>query len=733
VTAVSVFGIRHHGPGSARALGAALRQVRPDLLLIEGAPELTAVVELAGAPAMVPPVAGLVYAPDEPQRATFYPMAVFSPEWVALRWALEEDVDVRFADLPAATKLAGGAAAPPERGADPVGALAAAAGHDDPERWWEDAIEHRYHGADAFDAVRDAMAALRGDAAFANWGGRDNTRREAAMRQAVRAAMREGRERVAFVCGAWHAPALDPATYPTAAHDAALLRGLPKIKVAATWVPWTNRLLSFASGYGAGVTSPGWYHHLYTAPGDVAIRWLARCAALLRDEQLDAPPSGVIDAVRLADTLAALRERPLAGLTELTEATQAVLCGGAAEPLQLVADRLLVGDAIGAVPEDTPMVPLARDLERLQRRLRLRRTAGEQVVTLDLRKPLHLERSHLLHRLRLLGVRWGTQIDPGRTRGTFKEAWSLTWEPELSVALIDASSAGTTIAAAAAATVAARVAAADIAALTALVEEALLADLPAALDAAMAALAERSARQHDTQRLMAAVEPLARVSRYGNVRGTDTDALRAVLRGIATRIAIGLGAACSSLDHDAAVQLRERIDGVQRGLALIDETDLRGAWLDALTGVADQHGVHGQIAGRAVRLLLDARRVTFDEAGRRLSRALSAGADATAGASWLDGFLSGDATLLLHDRTLLAVVDGWVSRVDATLFDDLLPVLRRTFSAFGAAERRMIGDRVRRMDGDGAIEPGADAGEHIDADRAHRVVPVLRAILGGPA
>src|SRR5690606_11266819 len=97
-----------------------------------------------------------------------------------------------------------------------------------------------------------------------------------------------------------------------------------------------------------------------------------------------------------------------------------------------------------------------------------------------------------------------------------------------------------------------RVTDADVADLTLLVEQALLADLPDALTATMGALAERSAQQHDTVRLMAAVEPLARVSRYGNVRGVDTDAVLPVLRTIATRVAIGLGAACSSLDDEAA-------------------------------------------------------------------------------------------------------------------------------------------------------------------------------------
>src|SRR5437868_13838258 len=85
---VTVLGVRHHGPGSARAVGEALAQLDPDAVLIEGAPELDTVAALAGGADMVPPVAGLVYAVDEPRRSAFYPLADFSPEWLALPWAL---------------------------------------------------------------------------------------------------------------------------------------------------------------------------------------------------------------------------------------------------------------------------------------------------------------------------------------------------------------------------------------------------------------------------------------------------------------------------------------------------------------------------------------------------------------------------------------------------------------------------------------------------------------------
>ena len=44
---------------------------------------------------------------------------------------------------------------------DPLGALAAAAGEPDAERWWDDLVEHRGDGEPVFDAVAEAMAAVR--------------------------------------------------------------------------------------------------------------------------------------------------------------------------------------------------------------------------------------------------------------------------------------------------------------------------------------------------------------------------------------------------------------------------------------------------------------------------------------------------------------------------------------------------------------------------------------------
>src|SRR5690242_21783617 len=78
---VSIFGVRHHGPGCARSLRDALEELEPDIVLVEGPPEAGAVLPLLGFEQMQPPVALLIYAPDTPHLAAYYPFTHFSPEW----------------------------------------------------------------------------------------------------------------------------------------------------------------------------------------------------------------------------------------------------------------------------------------------------------------------------------------------------------------------------------------------------------------------------------------------------------------------------------------------------------------------------------------------------------------------------------------------------------------------------------------------------------------------------
>lgn len=721
---IRVFGIRHHGPGSARSLRAALDEMAPDAVLVEGPPDGDPLIPLVADADMVPPVALLVHRPDEPARAVYYPFAEFSPEWQALRWAVERGAACRFMDLPMFHRMAVRLGRPRGEDTDPIELLGKAAGYADPERWWEQVVEERRDPSGVFAAVLEAMSAVRNGLPEPEG---EEALREAYMRRTIRGAARDGAQRIAVVCGAWHAPALDGRP---AKRDDELLRKLPRVKTMATWVPWTYGRLTYASGYGAGIRSPGWYDHLWRVRDGRAARWMAHVARLLRGEDLDASPAQLVDAVRLAEALAALRGRAAVGLEELGEATRSVLTGGDELPLTLVHEKLIVGETLGQVSARAPAVPLARDLEAQSKRLRLKREASERLLELDLRRAIDLERSQLLHRLQLLGIGWGQPEETGvASMGTFRETWRLAWDPDLAVSLIEAGMWGNTVDEAAAASgrdLADK--ATTLARLGELLDLALLAALPGAVARVMQRLDELAALTSDVLALMEALPPLARTLRYGDVRQTEAATVAHVVDSLVARVSVGLPAACFSLDDQAAGKMEEALSGVHAALAAIGKPQHRAAWHEALGILAADERVHGLVGGRALRLLLDAGAASRADVLARTGLALAPARAPEAAAAWAEGFLRGSGLMLLHDDALWEVVDRWLAVLDDAAFMQVLPLVRRTFSSWGPAERREIGERARReLRGEGAARAAAEAG--FDEERAARVLARAVAIL----
>ncbi len=854
MTETKIFGIRHHGPGSAHSLISALEEFQPDCVLIEGPPEGNSLVPLVMEADMVPPVALLVYAQDNPRQACYYPFAEFSPEWQAMKHAVKNGITCRFIDLPQShwlalndakqkKNIAIGTIAPvaapdfeqrpgdplnsqdsevdlkievrpfletlttketdlsnlepdsgesgsspsggefnldlssfsedqeelrlaKERAAynakikrDPIGCLAEIAGFSDGERWWEQIVEQRTQRSDGelsstylvFDAIAEAMQVLRLELAKDEPEAREKSAkleisddgseriiydedeliepmREAYMRQCLRAANKEF-QRVAVVCGAWHAPALSQ--MPAAKDDTALLKGLPKQKVEATFIPWTHGRLSFSTGYGAGVESPGWYHHIFTNRENPVLTWLVKVAQLLRAEDLDASSAQVIDTLRLVEAVSSMRELAHPSLDELNDAIITVLCSGNNIPLGLIRKKLIVGETLGQVPENTPGTPLERDLTKLQSKLRMKPEATSKVLELDLRKPLDLSRSELLNRLLILNIDWAEKQYIRGKSGTFHENWDLEWYPELSIRLIEAGIWGRTIEQAAAAK-AADVASKNnsLATLVDLLEKILEADLPDALKMVMTRINSEAAVAGDVMELMKSVPTLARGVRYGNVRGTDVEAVKSIIDALVARIVIGLPAACQSLDDEAADTMQALINEVNAALLLLSRQDHLSAFRDLLSKLANNENLHGHIAGKATRLLFESRALDDQAAAKMMQWALSRASEPLYSGKWLEGFLTGSALVLIHDSRLWQLLDSWLLNLNQEAFKELLPLLRRTFSTFTSPERRQIGEKVRdtqNLEGDIF---SADETEDLDIERLRPPLNMVRFLLG---
>lgn len=744
--AIHILGIRHHGVGSSKNLIQRLVDSKPDIILVEGPPEITSVFSAVGNDGLIPPVAIMVYNTEEPKESTFYPFAEYSPEWIAIQYANKNKIPVRAMDLPAAisflkrkeedTKKAELNVAHEEeitesiKYREPLSYLAEASGFQNGEEFWEHHFEQgKVIDEQHFEAVMHAMGALRTDGLKSTLD-QENIDREAYMRTIIRQVQNEMFERIVVVCGAWHGPALIELD-ATAKADAKILKELPKskVKITATWIPWTNARLSMVSGYGAGIYSPGWYEHQWKTNEHVEIKWLTKVAAAFRKKDIDISTAHVIEAYNLSRGLASLRRKSHVSLEELNEATLSVMCMGDAILLQLVKDKLIIGNKLGKVPSDIPKVPLQEDFEQVIKSLRLRLSAAPKQYDLDLRNANDLNRSIFFHRLEILEIPWMRRT-VSRTKGTFKESWVTEWSPEMMVVLIDKAFLGNTIESAAQAVVLRQcIESNKVAEVSNLIQLSIPAQLNEQLDTLLDKVNELSSISADIIDLMTAIPRLVEVSRYGDVRRSDLSILNTIVQQLLIKIFIGLPSSSYGLDEDNSNIMFSLISQVNNAVRLYEDDDIQTRWYDALHKLIDKAGVHHIILGCVCRLLLDARQLNNEEADIRISFALSINNPPHDVASWLEGFLRGNGMILVYDNRLWNLLYAWVSSIPANMFTELLPLLRRAFSKFEFGERRQIGDKAKRgIIGEEKIAAVAD--DTFDTERAASILPTIKALLG---
>ena len=764
VDGIHFLGIRHHGPGSAKNVKAYLEELEPDIILLEGPPEAEPLLARVLHEQMKPPVALLAYQPDEPRRAVFYPFAEFSPEWQSMCYAVRREVPLRFFDLPLVHHLAfwkereeqsvneksgeegvcdeiPGETSEAEISGkavvsavsellpvDPFAHLAKAAGYDDPELWWEVNFENRQRNEEVFAAVKEAVSVLR---EYFPKTDRETLLREAWMRKMIRAAQKENFERIVVVCGAWHVPALDD--MPKVKDDNELLKGLPKVKVECTWIPWTYDRLAFRSGYGAGIESPGWYHYLWHHPEDDGTLWVSRIASLLRQKNMDISVAHVIETVRLAQVTAALRDLPYPSLNEYNEAVTTVMGFGDDILLQIIKEELIISNRLGSVPDDVPKVPLLVDVEKIQKRLRVPFTAEIKELILDLRKPNDLERSIFFHRLQLLGIDW-TILGRIDGKGTFKEKWTLYHKPEQIIQIIERAIWGNTVMEATQKYLLKQMAEIQhIPELTALLSTVLPADLPALVEAMTVQLDRLSAASTDILEMMEAVPDLVNIVRYGNVRNLDFSKVGDMLEAMIARILAGGVLVCINIDEEAAGDLLNKLVATDYALSILNREELNLMWRNFIGQVRSSANVHPLLSGYATRLLNDKGEISAEEMETTLSFYSSVGNAPADMAYWFEGFLRSSGSILLLDDRLWNLVNNWVCSQDKETFMELLPVLRRTFSEFTSAERRKLGEKARRTDSTGtssAVGASVTENECLNREEAKKVIPVIRQLLG---
>jgi hypothetical protein len=760
--ATTILGIRHHGVGSAKQVLARLTMLKPDLIIVEGPPEIAEALKYVGHPDLIPPVSIMVYDTSNPKLSSFYPFTNFSPEWVAAKYANKNGIPIRTIDMPAAisfnqkniveeqakentenqievenkkeeiqlTEIELQDLFEKYAPQDPLLQLAEISGYNNTEAWWDYYFERINIDTDAashFEAIQLGMETLRNADEKENV---ENEQREAYMRTQIRQAQNEMYQNIVVICGAWHQPVLlHLDKYEK--QDAKTLKAIPKskLKIAASWIPWTNERLSMFSGYGAGITSAGWYEHLWEAKQDYDINWLIKVARTFRKKQIDISSAHIIETVRLAKTIAALRNKSTVTLAELNEATLAVMCMGDGILLQLIQKALIVHPKMGKVPADIPKLPIQENFEAIVKSLRLTTQPYDKQFDFDLRKENDLQKSIFLHRLLLLQITWGKKVG-NKNKGTFKETWVLCWQPEVIVQLIDKAYLGNTIEIAATAYINEQATNNNsIAQLAQLIAEIIPAELYQSLDTLLAKIQDLTTIAVDVQDLMLAIAPLIEVARYGNVRKTDASVITYIIENLIVKINIGLPNACYGLNEDQSEKMFALINNVNENIKLFDNETLLADWITMLQKLHQKANVHPLIIGCVSRLLLDANIFNDTQAENMMSYFLSITQPAADVAYWLQGFLKNSGTLILYDNRLWNLLYNWVAQLADEVFLDLLPFLRKTFSHFEFAERRQIGEKAKKGVTETSISNEQIADDNFDEEKGKQIIPTLAMLM----
>ncbi len=686
----------------------ALKSIKPDAVLLEMPSDVRDALEMVQHKKMKPPVALLIYNPDNPAAASFYPFAEFSPEWQAVSYCLKNGIHLRCFDLPKENWLAlektsqvgnSGEETNPEDleiRHDPLGYIGRLAGYADGERWWEEVVEKQGGQEHAFQAILELMTALRSELSLPE--SYETELREAKMRQTIRETIEDKYHNIAIVCGAWHTPALT--SYPDSAKDdEKYLKKLKKVPVNYTWIPWTYERLATSSGYGAGVVSPAWYEMLFKNKREKVLNlWMTRAAVLLRQQQMDASSAHIIEAVRLANTLAVIREQSIPGLQDMMEAAVSIFGGGYPEPVQVIEKELIVGTKMGAVPNELKNSPLRNDLEQQLKKMKMMKfwgVPGKSELELDVREEKGLEKSRFLHRMELLGIRWAEKkkYAAQNSRLGSKETWVLKWKPEMEMAIIEAGIWGNTLYDAVFNSVSNKIhSSADLSELTKLLKNTLKAGLPKLNGVLLKKIKNLATQSRDIFSLMEVLPDLVVILRYSatDIYKTDSDTVRELLDEIIPRICISLPVLCSSLDAEAANDIWGRIKKVHEAIILFNVPEFTALWFEMLSKITEFEGIDGKIVGGVVRILNDFGSIPFEKTRNFLSGALSLGMDTQYSMRWLDGFLMESVTILLYNPDILSMIDMWLNELKENLFMEYVAIMRKVFSRFSVPERQKI-------------------------------------------
>lgn len=467
------FPVRHHSPTAAQLVGQLIHHLRPASVLIEGPGDFNEFLDELLLDHQLPIAIYSYFQTQLPHpggehrvhRGVFYPFCAYSPEWVAIREAAKVGAQIRLIDLPWAQVAQADAAT--HRYAD--GEMRRGA--------YVQAMCERLEVED-FDDLWDRLIESQRDITLEEYLQRVhafclNTRlweqvsecdrqREAFMAEQIRQATKDGAPTL-IVTGGYHSSALVARLegFPCNGIEAAQTVATP-VDVSECGISLTTysyERLDNLTGYNSGMPNPGFYDVVWrqrTEGRKFSHRELLQSLVTrLRDRKQILSTADLVAVETSARALAALRGREHVWRRDLVDAVTVSLMKdeleyGCTSPFVEAIHEVLRGDKQGQLAAGTRVPPLVNEIRDQLTQFGLLPQKNEQRLQLDLLQNQQMQRSRLLHRLRLLDVRGithtgGTDFLARDQLDQLWENWTIQWTPEFESSCIEASRYGVTL------------------------------------------------------------------------------------------------------------------------------------------------------------------------------------------------------------------------------------------------------------------------------------------------
>ncbi len=730
---IKIYGIRHHGAGSARRLYDSLIKYKPDIICVEMPYEANNILEAFSQSEHHCPLAIMYYNPDHPDQSLYYPFAEFSPEYQALRFGFENRIPMKAIDLPAGMSLINSNFKTKKALSlsndqlkmvnDPIGYLAMRSGYEDAELWWNTYFESWKDGDDLFDTVNQLMCQLRESSH-----GQDDEEtliREEFMRDQIQKISKDY-EKIAVVCGAWHSPVfLENTNFKIINKD---YKTLKQISINTSIIPWSYERLVMSNNYTAGIESPTWSECVFTQESYSLSRWLAQAAEILRKRGIIISTAEIIDCERLAKDLALIRNLAFPGVNELMESVITVMGRNDDERLQLIRKEIFVGNKTGSINLNTDTLSVVVEFKNEIKKLKLKsywQADCKETLSLDLRTERHLEISRFLHRSCLLELNWcetyKTEIN---ARGNFHEDWKFEWTDEHEIFLAHVAVKGSTIEEVIIRNIEEKLEKSnDLLLLAKKLEHALKGNITSPWLKILDKIKQKSFDTSDVVQLSQLLEPFISCIQYGSLNAINIQEIIAIIQFLLPKIILEFNQQCTSIKEERAKKLIDTYSLINKYFIHSKDSEFHELWNQECHKLSTNDLVHPMIRGFVWNKLLESKVLTQQELEKELNFQFIYQKETQKTASWIEGFLYQTSSFFLFQEMTLDAMNHWLMEMEEEGFKSTLPLLRRSFSQLGPNEIRKIKAMLQKRTGPEIVNN--DISIIINPDRYSKIEKML--------